>query len=429
MDSLNKIVLNDFLILFVEMVSSFVGAREVEKLLYAPVSDSFFKSGTEAIVAFLSSLDAPELNVKIGGILSSLSTNFGNDLIENRLQEVYSHIELKHSPELGNNNVLPLIPTQFLSKYRVRFLPKVDTSEHAGGEVEGSRKLSVELEGLRKLNAELEQKVADRTEELRKLFEEQRKRDAELIKANEELRLLSTAKDQFVALISHELRTPLTGIRWLSERLEKSADNNVSQEHLEIVRSIRDKVSQMVDLINAILDSSRIESGTFSCQPVEMDIVATAKVVVSDLGPMIAHKGVRVEETYTPGSIMMLADASLWRSIVQNLVFNAIKYTPQSGYISLAITQEPSRISLTVRDTGCGIPADQQARIFMKLFRATNARSVDPDGLGLGLYIVKSIVTKAGGDIYFESEENKGATFHVIFPTTGMRPVGGTARI
>ena len=254
-------------------------------------------------------------------------------------------------------------------------------------------------------------------------------RDTELVKVNEELRLLANAKDEFVALVSHELRTPLTGIRWLSERLEKSNNGNTTPEYLEIVSSMRDKVSQMIELINAILDSSRIESGTFSCDPVDVDIVAVTKGLVSDMLPAIKQKGVRVEETYSADSINMPIDISLWRSIFDNLLSNAIKYTPKGGYISVAITKEPSRVSLIVRDTGCGIPEDQRARIFMKLFRATNARSVNPDGLGLGLYIVKSIVNKAGGDIYFESEENKGAAFHVIFPTTGMRQSGGTARI
>ena len=159
------------------------------------------------------------------------------------------------------------------------------------------------------------------------------------------------------------------------------------------------------------------------------ELVAATKAIVAEMAPTAAQKQVRIETAYTPELFTVPTDPGLWRSIVQNLLSNAVKYTPAGGAVSVSLGQEATRISLTVRDTGSGIPADQQSHIFSKLFRATNARSLDPDGLGLGLYITKAVVTQTGGDIYFESEEGKGTTFHVVFPATGMVATGGAGRI
>jgi len=419
-DSVTPPVLKDFLVLLVKMAADFVGVEQVGKMVDVAAHEGFFSHGAETVAGALSVLDAPTLTQRLTHILDVLSTNFGAELIENHLEEIYARTERQFSPELANQFVMPLIPASRLEKYRIQFLSKEQLEK---------RVLEKTVE-LQKLNADLEKKVAERTEELRKLLEEQRQKDVELTKANEELRVLDKAKDDFVALVSHELRTPLTGIRWLAEALQKSAtQQQVPEPQLEMVKKIRDGITQMVELINTILDSSRIESGTITSTPVETDIAAAAKAIIAEMAPTITKKGVTVAEQYTPEVIPMPTDPIIWHSIVQNLLSNAVKYTPAGGTISVAITHEATRVSLTIRDTGCGIPADQQSHIFSKLFRATNARSIDPDGLGLGLYITKALITQTGGDIYMESEEGKGTAFHVVYPTTGMLTSEGAARI
>ena len=422
-DTATPPVLKEFLTLLVKAASDFVGVEQVGKMVGVEAHEGFFSHGTEAVAGALTVLDAQTLTARLAHILDVLSTNFGADLIENHLEEIYARIERQFSPELANQFVMPLIPATRLEKYRIQFLSKEQLEK---------RVLEKTVE-LQKLNADLEKKVAERTEELRKLLEEQRRKDVELTKANEELRVLDKAKDDFVALVSHELRTPLTGIRWLAEALEKSSDTggvqNLTPQQNDMVKNIRDGIGTMVDLINTILDTSRIESGTLTSTPVDTDLADATKSIIAGLAATVAQKGIRLEEHYMPEPLRIPVDPTIWRSLVQNLLSNAVKYTPAGGTVSVEIVREATRVSLTVRDTGLGIPADQQAHIFSKLFRATNARSIDPDGLGLGLYITKAAVTQTGGDLYFESAEGKGAAFHIIYPTTGMLPSEGAARI
>ncbi len=434
MDNKNaQTIIADFFTSLIEMASFFVGVEKVGKMVDIPVREGFFGSGKKALAEAFVGLDVQTVAGKIDHLLDTLSKDFGAELVENRLEEIYARIERINSPELANKVIMPIIPSKRLEKYRIQFLSKEELEK---------RVLEKTAE-LQKFNAELEHKVLERTEELQKLLEEQHKHDVELTKVNEDLRTrdveltkvneellrLDRAKDDFVTLVSHQLRSPLTNIRWFAERLKKSANCNSDAGDSSMVHEIYNGVKQMVDFVNAILDSSRIEAGVVMCKPVDVEIVAATKTVVTEQKINADKKNIHIEEMYGAESITMKADPALWTSILQNLLSNAIKYTPKDGTIYVGIIKEPTQIALTVRDTGAGIPKLQQQHIFSKLFRATNARTLDQEGLGLGLYITKSIVTHAGGDIYFESEENKGTIFHVIFPLSGMISSEGGGRI
>jgi two-component system sensor histidine kinase VicK len=106
--------------------------------------------------------------------------------------------------------------------------------------------------------------------------------------------------------------------------------------------------------------------------------------------------------------------------VIQNLLSNSVKYTPSGGRINFSIKKEKDSIKIIVSDTGVGIPLHQQYKIFEKLFRADNIKTIDPIGTGLGLYIVYEIISHSGGKIWFESKEGKGTTFYITFPITGM---------
>lgn len=115
--------------------------------------------------------------------------------------------------------------------------------------------------------------------------------------------------------------------------------------------------------------------------------------------------------------------------IFQNLLTNAVKYTERKGEININIKKDGLNVLVSVADTGYGIPKNVQTKIFTKMFRADNARVKDPDGAGLGLYIIKSTLEKTGGKIWFESVENKGSTFYVTIPLEGMKKKEGTKRL
>lgn len=134
----------------------------------------------------------------------------------------------------------------------------------------------------------------------------------------------------------------------------------------------------------------------------------------------------QIKEEYDKDLPKVNADSKLVRIIFQNLLSNAVKYTPEKGKIIVGINTDKKYINISIADNGYGIPASQQGRIFEKLFRADNARQKETDGTGLGLYVIKSIVEKNGGQASFKSKENKGTTFLIKLPLSGMKKKEGT---
>jgi len=190
-------------------------------------------------------------------------------------------------------------------------------------------------------------------------------------------------------------------------------------------------------LVNALLNVSRIELGTFSVELSDVDLPKLSKSVISELTAKIKEKKLKLKTHFEKEVPIMQADSNLLRIVFQNLTSNAVKYTPEKGSVDISVTMKPlgkkkakkNHVYITFKDTGYGIPKKEQSKIFSKLFRADNAKSMDVEGNGLGLYIVKSIVENSGGTIYFESEENKGTTFFIALPLDGMKPKEGTRKL
>lgn len=245
------------------------------------------------------------------------------------------------------------------------------------------------------------------------------------------------AKTEFVSLASHQLRTPLSAINWYSELLLSGDAGPLSKEQNEHLDEIYLSSKRMVELVNALLNVSRIELGTFIVQPEPTDIVALMKEVLTELKVMSDEKHISIHEKCQKLPNIDV-DPKLTRIIFQNLLSNAVKYTPPSGGVSISIKLQKkgtlfhgtklsrSMVTIVVSDTGYGIPKRQQHLLFQKLFRADNAKEKDTDGTGLGLYIVKSIIEHSDGFISFTSVENKGTSFYVAIPSSGMTHKEGT---
>lgn len=229
------------------------------------------------------------------------------------------------------------------------------------------------------------------------------------------------SKSEFVSFASHQLKTPLTSTRWLSEALLGGSAGALSPMQREYVSKIEGASERMIRMVNDLLDVSRIELGTFAAGVDQCDICAIASSVTEEQRPVAAAKDVSLTLSCPPEIPTMHADSNLLRMILQNLISNGIKYTPSKGSVEceLSLTGAPEeRVFIRVSDTGIGIPKAEQGRVFERLHRASNAQLVEADGTGLGLYIVKLIVERAGGMITFESTENKGTVFTVSLPLT-----------
>jgi len=237
---------------------------------------------------------------------------------------------------------------------------------------------------------------------------------------------IDQAKTEFVSLASHQLRTPLTSINWNSEMLLAGDVGELSKEQKELTRTIHQSSIRMTELVDALLNVSRLELGTFLVEPKETEMVEMAEDVLEEMKVKIIEKKHKIIKKYNPNKILINADQKLLRMVFQNLLSNAIKYTPDKGTVSLKVEKQKEQFYIEVKDTGFGIPKADQNTIFTKLFRADNARKLEVEGTGLGLYIIKTIVEHAGGKIWFESTENKGTTFFVTFPLDGMKKKEGT---
>jgi len=225
------------------------------------------------------------------------------------------------------------------------------------------------------------------------------------------------AKSEFVSLASHQLRTPLTTISWYTEMILKGDVGQVVPDQKRYLEKVYQGNKRMIELVNTLLDVSRIELGTFRIEPKPTNIIALARSVLDEQKPNIEKKKLIVSQRFGDNVPTFSTDPKLFRMVLQNLLSNAVAYTPPGGKIELSIFLDDKKsIGIQVSDTGYGIPKDQQSQIFTKLFRADNVRDKDSDGTGLGLYIAKSIVESSGGKIWFESEENKGTDFFVTFP-------------
>jgi signal transduction histidine kinase len=226
----------------------------------------------------------------------------------------------------------------------------------------------------------------------------------------EEARTAIQAKDDFFALISHELRTPLTSITGWAALLERNPD---SATIAEAARSIASSAALQAQLIDDLLDVSRIMTGKFAISEARIDLRAVIDDTVSGMRPLAAAKGLSLR-THVQQSVIINGDAARLRQVVANLLSNAIKFTPTGGLIETRLTGDDGFAVIEVCDTGEGISSDFLPNVFDRRAQATARRFA---GLGLGLAIVKHIVELHGGSVAAASKgAGKGATFTIRIP-------------
>ena len=235
-----------------------------------------------------------------------------------------------------------------------------------------------------------------------------------------EVRRLEEVRSDFVANASHELKTPLTAVRGFSETLlEDDPPEEVRQNFLDLIWRNTVRLQQ---LIEDLLDLSRLESGGWVAQPEHVRVEEVALKAWAQLGPRVPQSGVRL---FIDGSGAAFADARGLAQIFQNLYDNALRHTPEGGAIRVGIElrQEEGRVEVSVRDTGSGIPLVHLPRIFERFYRVDPARSRSEGGTGLGLAIVRHLVMAMGGEVWAESVIEEGTA---ICFTLQRNPPPGT---
>lgn len=230
-------------------------------------------------------------------------------------------------------------------------------------------------------------------------------------------KVIESMKTEFVSLAAHQLRTPLSAIKWTLTMILEGDVGKITPEQKDLLEKTYKSNERMITLINDLLDVTRIEEGRYVFQPVFTDLDRVINFVLKSQQDLIQDKNLKVEFK-TPKTQLpkVLIDVEKIRLVIQNLLDNAIRYTPEKGKITITLQGTQKEVECSIQDTGIGIPKDQQKRIFSKFFRSVNAIRLETEGSGLGLFLAKNIIEAHGGKIWFKSTEGKGSTFYFSLP-------------
>jgi PAS domain S-box-containing protein len=223
-------------------------------------------------------------------------------------------------------------------------------------------------------------------------------------------------RDQFLSIAAHELKTPLTTLLGNVQLMERRAlrDGTLPEREMRNLQVINTQASRLHQMVLALLDISRLEAGQFSIERAPVDLGVLLRRVVSDIRPTLDSRLIVLAAPDTP--LMVAGDELRLEQVLQNLLQNALKYSPEEQSISVLAERRGQHICVAVVDRGIGIPQAAQAQLFQRFYRAPNAAEQHIAGMGVGLYVVKEIVALHGGEITVESAEGQGSTFTVCLP-------------
>jgi signal transduction histidine kinase len=236
-----------------------------------------------------------------------------------------------------------------------------------------------------------------------------------LATSNARLLEASRLKSQFLANMSHELRTPLNSIIGFSKVLLNRLDGDLTERQDAYVRSVHNSSRHLLELINSILDFSRIEAGKFEMRSESVDLLDVVEECIESSAPLVRDKRVKLEKDVPVEVPLVLADRTRIKQVLLNLLSNAIKFT-HAGRVLVQVRPEGDVVHVSVADTGIGISPGDLQRLFEPFQRLDNPLAQQADGTGLGLAISKKFVELHRGRIWAESRESQGSTFHFTLP-------------
>ena len=229
-------------------------------------------------------------------------------------------------------------------------------------------------------------------------------------------------KEEFVASVSHELRTPLTSIRGYLELVLEADPADLTPQHRDYLRIVDRNADRLLDLINDLLDVAQAESGRFVLNRESVDLESLVADAVDGVRPGADVRQIELGLHVAAGNHARRSiDRKRIGQVVDNLLSNALKFTPDGGKVDVRLSSENGDSRVEVSDTGIGIPEAEQDRLFERFFRTEAANGQAFQGTGLGLAISKAIVEAHGGRITVASAEGAGTTFSVLLPSVSQR--------
>jgi signal transduction histidine kinase len=254
------------------------------------------------------------------------------------------------------------------------------------------------------------------------VLSEQRERASGLDEENRELQRVADARSQFLSTVSHELRTPLTAISAFSDILSHNSSGNLEERQLTHIDAIRRSTVSLTSLVNDLLDVSRADSGRLSLERKPFDFREFISEFTGVAESLAAHKQQTVTVSNLDGIIWLYGDQSRITQILNNLLSNACKYSPDRSEITINVTSQSGKIEVELTDQGIGIAPHNIGSVFVPFFRAENPETQKQSGTGLGLSVVKTLAELHGGGIQVESQLNQGTTVKFWLPAVVDAP-------
>lgn len=230
-------------------------------------------------------------------------------------------------------------------------------------------------------------------------------------------KIIEQMKTEFVSISAHQLRTPLSAIKWTLRMLLDGDLGKITKEQREFIEKTYQSNERMINLINELLNVTRIEEGRYLSKPVLASIEDITQSIIDSYRDEIKNRGLEFAFKKPQRKLPKVSvDTEKIKLAIQNLIDNSVRYTARKGKITISLKRTKKDIEFSIKDTGVGIPKHQENRVFTKFFRAENVIRMDTEGSGLGLFITKNIIEAHGGKIWFESKEGKGTAFYFILP-------------
>ena len=278
----------------------------------------------------------------------------------------------------------------------------IEMLESIAGELAVSIRNSLSMEEISELNKSLQRRIDEATKELR--F------------SNRQLQRLDEAKNEFISMASHQLRTPLTSIKGYLDMMLEGDLGKISPTQRAVLREAFSSSERMVRLINDFLNVSRLQTGKFTIDKQSVDIAQILRDEVSLLKVVADQRSVEMVLKIDKKIPSLAVDSEKIRQVMLNMIDNAIYYSNPHKKVVITLKSSGKMIEFSVKDSGIGVPKSEQANLFGKFFRGTNAKKRRPDGTGVGLFLAKKVILSHDGEMIFESEEGKGSTFGFKLP-------------